>query len=132
MDKANGTKRGDCFSNADRIREFHEALGAVHDTGLALLLNLAGLFVLSGFSSIHWLVKSELFPAEIRALGVGLPFAVISSVMGGTTEWAALRLKEAGHESYFFYYVSACAAISLVSYILMPETRTKSTLDRTP
>jgi MHS family alpha-ketoglutarate permease-like MFS transporter len=107
-----------------------EALGAVHDTGLALLLNLAGLFVLSGFSSIHWLVKSELFPAEIRALGVGLPFAVISSVMGGTTEWAALRLKEAGHETYFFYYVSACAAISLVSYILMPETLTKSTLDR--
>jgi MHS family alpha-ketoglutarate permease-like MFS transporter len=107
-----------------------EALGAVHDTGLALLLNLAGLFILSGFSSIHWLVKSELFPAEIRALGVGLPFAIISSVMGGTTEWAALRLKEAGHETYFFYYVSACAAISLVSYILMPETLTKSTLDR--
>ena len=108
-----------------------ETLGVVHDSGTALLLNLAGLFILSGFSSIHWLVKSELFPAEIRALGVGLPFAIVSSVMGGTTEWAALRMKNAGHENYFFYYASACAAISLVSYILMPETRVVSTLDGT-
>jgi MHS family alpha-ketoglutarate permease-like MFS transporter len=104
-------------------------LGVVHDTGTALLLNLAGLFILSGFSSIHWLVKSELFPAEIRALGVGLPFAVVSSVMGGTTEWVALRLKDAGQENYFFYYVSACAAVSLVTYIVMPETKTTSTLE---
>ena len=108
-----------------------ETLGVVHDSGTALLLNLAGLFILSGFSSIHWLVKSELFPAEIRALGVGLPFAIVSSVMGGTTEWAALHMKNAGHENYFFYYASACAAISLVSYILMPETRVVSTLDGT-
>jgi MHS family alpha-ketoglutarate permease-like MFS transporter len=106
-----------------------QSLGVVHDTGTALLLNLAGLFILSGFSSIHWLVKSELFPTEIRALGVGLPFAVVSSIMGGTTEWVALRLKDAGQETYFFYYVSACAAVSLITYILMPETRATSTLD---
>jgi len=105
-----------------------QTLGGVHDTGTALLLNLAGLFILTGFSSIHWLVKSELFPVEIRALGVGLPFAIVSSVMGGTTEWVALRLKDAGQESEFFYYVSACAAVSLVTYIIMPETRDKSTL----
>jgi MHS family alpha-ketoglutarate permease-like MFS transporter len=49
--------------------------------------------------------------------------------MGGTTEWAALRMKAAGHESYFFYYASACAAISLVTYLIMPETRHASTLD---
>ena len=107
-----------------------QTLGVVHDSGTALLLNLAGLLILSGFSSIHWLVKSELFPTEIRALGVGLPFAIVSSVMGGTTEWVALRLKDAGQENYFFYYVSACAAVSLVTYIVMPETKTASTLER--
>ena len=101
----------------------------MHDSATALLLNLAGLFILSGFSSIHWLVKSELFPAEIRALGVGLPFAIVSSVMGGTTEWVALRLKDAGQENYFFYYVSACAAISLITAVVIPETRDTSTLD---
>jgi MHS family alpha-ketoglutarate permease-like MFS transporter len=106
-----------------------QALGRTHSVGTAFLLSLAGLAILSGFSSIHWLVKSELFPVKVRALGVGLPFAVVSSVMGGTTEWAALRMKEAGHESYFFYYASACAAISLVTYLFMPETRHVSTLD---
>jgi MHS family alpha-ketoglutarate permease-like MFS transporter len=106
-----------------------QALGVTHNAGTALLLNLAGLFILSGFSSIHWLVKSELFPVEIRALGVGLPFAIVSSVMGGTTEWAALHLKALGHEDWFFYYASACAAVSLVTYVIMPETQSASSLD---
>lgn len=105
------------------------ALGATHSAWVAFGLNLAALAILSGFSSIHWLVKSELFPARVRALGVGLPFAVVSSVMGGTTEFLALRLKHAGHESWFFYYVSVCAAISLVTYWLMPETRHRSVID---
>ncbi|RZF25634.1 MFS transporter [Paraburkholderia sp. UYCP14C] len=105
------------------------ALGATHSVWVAFALNLAALAILSGFSSIHWLVKSELFPAKLRALGVGLPFAVVSSVMGGTTEYLALKFKHAGHESWFFYYVSACAAISLITYLLMPETRHRSVID---
>lgn len=105
------------------------ALGATHSALTAFALNLAALGILSGFSSIHWLVKSELFPARVRALGVGLPFAIVSSVMGGTTEYLALQFKHAGHESWFFYYVSACAAISLVTYVLMPETRHRSVID---
>jgi len=107
-----------------------QALGSTHDPLVAFALILLALLILSGFSALHWLVKSELFPAEIRALGVGLPFAVISSIMGGTTEFVALRLKDAGHESAFFYYVSGCAAVSLVSILLLPETRRNSTLDR--
>ena len=66
----------------------------------------------------------------MRALGVGLPFAIVSSVMGGTTEFLALRFKSAGHEAWFFYYVSACAAVSLVTYCLMPETRHLSVIDK--
>jgi MHS family alpha-ketoglutarate permease-like MFS transporter len=105
------------------------ALGTTHSALTAFALNLAALGILSGFSSIHWLVKSELFPARVRALGVGLPFAIVSSVMGGTTEYLALRFKHAGHESWFFYYVSACAAVSLLTYVLMPETRHRSVID---
>ena len=105
------------------------ALGATHSMATAFALNLAALAILSGFSSIHWLVKSELFPAKMRALGVGLPFAIVSSLMGGTTEYLALEFKHAGHESWFFYYVSACSAISLITYMLMPETRHRSIID---
>jgi MHS family alpha-ketoglutarate permease-like MFS transporter len=106
------------------------ALGSAHSAYVAFALNLGALAILSGFSSIHWLVKSELFPAKVRALGVGLPFAVVSSVMGGTTEYLALRLKSTGHEDWFFYYVSACAAVSLATYLLMPETRHRSVIDK--
>ncbi|RFB67435.1 MULTISPECIES: MFS transporter [unclassified Herbaspirillum] len=105
-------------------------LGTTSSTSTAFLLNLAALGILSGFSSIHWLVKSELFPAKVRALGVGLPFAIVTAVMGGTTEFVALRLKASGHEPWFFYYASLCAAISLITYIVMPETRHTSTIDR--
>jgi MHS family alpha-ketoglutarate permease-like MFS transporter len=72
----------------------------------AFLLNLAGLVILSGFTSIHMLVKSELFPANIRALGVGLPYAITTAILGGTTEWVALQFKAAGHENWFYWYVS--------------------------
>jgi MHS family alpha-ketoglutarate permease-like MFS transporter len=106
------------------------ALGATHDVWTAFALNLAALAILSGFSSIHWLVKSELFPAGVRALGVGLPFAVVTSVMGGTTEYFALQFKHMGHEAWFFYYVSACSAVSLLTYLVMPETRHRSVIDQ--
>jgi MHS family alpha-ketoglutarate permease-like MFS transporter len=95
----------------------------------AFVLNFAALFVLSGFTSIHMLVKSELFPAEVRALGVGLPYAITTAILGGSTEWLALHLKAAGHEHWFYWYVAGAILVSLVVYLIMPETRWKSRLD---
>ena len=87
-----------------------------------LLLSLA-LLIVSGYTAINAVVKAELFPAEIRALGVGLPYALAVSVFGGTAEYIALWFKNAGHEAWFFYYVTACIAMSLVVYATMPETK---------
>ncbi|MCM3377909.1 alpha-ketoglutarate transporter, partial [Bacillus licheniformis] len=89
----------------------------------AFALVFAGLVVLSGFTSVHMLVKAELFPPQIRALEVGLPYALTTAILGGTTEFVALRLKAGGNETMFFWYVAACAAISLIVYWRMPETR---------
>jgi MFS transporter, MHS family, alpha-ketoglutarate permease len=72
----------------------------------AFAMNFAALFILSGFTSIHMLVKSELFPAEVLALGVGLPYAIITAILGGTTEWVALQFKAAGREQWFYWYVT--------------------------
>ncbi len=69
------------------------------------------------------LAKTELFPPRIRALAVGFPYAVVTGLLGGSTEYVALQLKTLGHESYFFWYVSAFSAISLIVYLIMPETR---------
>jgi MHS family alpha-ketoglutarate permease-like MFS transporter len=92
----------------------------------AFLLMLAGLVVVTGYTSINAIVKAELFPTSIRALGVGMPYGVTVAVFGGTAEYVALWLKDAGHESAFYYYVAGCAAVSLIVYLTMSETRGKS------
>ncbi len=92
---------------------------------------MLGLTVVTGYTSVNAIVKTELFPTKVRALGVGLPYALTLAIFGGTVETVALALKRAGHESLFFYYVTGCIAISLVVYFFMRETSDGSPLDRT-
>ena len=99
------------------------ALAATHDETTAFLLLMSALIAVSGYTAINAVVKAELFPTEIRALGVALPYAVTVAVFGGTAEYIALWAKNAGHEAWFFWYVTACAAISLAVYATMPETQ---------
>jgi len=74
--------------------------------------------------------QGELFPARIRALGVGLPYALTVAIFGGRTEYVAPWLKNAGHEPVFFWYVAGCALISLVVYGCMRESSTSSRIER--
>ena len=93
------------------------------------VLIVAALTVLSCYTSISGVVKAELFPAPVRALGVGLPYAVSVSVFGGTAEYVALALKQAGHETGFFWYVTAMLGISLAAVVLLPDTRDASLIE---
>ncbi|MBJ6762244.1 MFS transporter [Myxococcaceae bacterium JPH2] len=102
------------------------ALTQTRDAFTAFLLVMAALCILSGYTSINAVVKAELFPARIRALGVGLPYALTVSVFGGSAEYVATRLKLAGHESWFFWYVTAAIACSLAVYVFMRDTRDTS------
>jgi MFS transporter, MHS family, alpha-ketoglutarate permease len=100
-------------------------------TGIAAFgLMMTGLLIVSGYTSINAVVKAELFPAHIRALGVGLPYALTVAIFGGTTEYVALWLKHAGHEDWFFYYVAACALVSLIVYLFMAEPKRHSLLEQ--
>ncbi|MDH6279164.1 MFS transporter [Prescottella agglutinans] len=92
-------------------------------------LMMLALVIVTGYTSINSIVKAELFPTRIRALGVGLPYALTVAIFGGTAEMIALALKQAGHESLFFWYVAGCVAISLVTYFFMRETSTESTIE---
>ncbi len=67
-----------------------------------------------------------MFPVEIRALGVGLPYAIGVSLFGGTAESIALWCKSIGHESWFYWYVTICVFISLIVYTRMRETKATS------
>ncbi|MEV6697917.1 MFS transporter [Streptomyces sp. NPDC051453] len=89
----------------------------------ALGLALLALVVVTGYTSINACVKAELFPTGIRALGVALPYAIANALFGGTAEYVALWFKDAGVESGFYWYVAGCAAVSLIVYLTMRETR---------
>lgn len=103
-----------------------------HTTSLytAFFLLLSGLFIVSGYTSINAIVKAELFPAEVRALGVGLPYALTVAIFGGTAEYVALYLKDIGYESYFYWYISGCIFLSLLVYVGMKDTKETSLLER--
>jgi MHS family alpha-ketoglutarate permease-like MFS transporter len=96
----------------------------------AFVLMMIGLVIVSGYTSINAVVKAELFPARIRALGVGLPYALTVAIFGGTTEYVALWLKSIGHENWFFFYVAGAALISLLVYVFMGESSRRSHLER--
>jgi len=89
----------------------------------ALLLLCIALLAVSGYTSINAVVKAELFPTGMRALGVGFPYAIAVSLFGGTAEYIALWFKQIGREEWFYFYVTACAFGGLLVYWTMPETR---------
>ncbi|MDQ2795264.1 MAG: MFS transporter [Bacteroidota bacterium] len=98
-------------------------LAHTHDAWAAAGLLICALFVVSGYTSISAVVKAELFPTEIRALGVGLPFALTVAIFGGTAEYVALFAKDHDVEEWFYWYVTGCAFLSLLVYWRMGETR---------
>ena len=95
----------------------------------AFFLIMAALIIVSGYTSINAVVKAELFPTEIRALGVGLPYALTVSIFGGTAEYIALWFKSAGMETGYYWYVTACIACSLLVYLTMKDTRKHSRIE---
>jgi MHS family alpha-ketoglutarate permease-like MFS transporter len=104
-------------------------LSRATSSGEAFVLLVAALLIVSGYTSINAVVKAELFPAEIRALGVGLPYALTVAIFGGTAEYIALWFKNAGRESYFYWYITGCIFLSLLVYAFMAETQRTSKLN---
>jgi MFS transporter, MHS family, alpha-ketoglutarate permease len=85
--------------------------------------------IVSGYTSINALVKAELFPASIRATGVGVPYAFAVSVFGGSAEYVALWFKQAGMESSFYWYATCVIACTLVVCWFMRDTKAGSLID---
>jgi MHS family alpha-ketoglutarate permease-like MFS transporter len=73
---------------------------------VAFIIITFALAIVSFYTSIAGIVKAEMFPVEVRALGVGLSYAIANAVFGGTAEFVALSFKAEGHESMFYWYVT--------------------------
>ena len=101
-------------------------LETVSSSFAAFLLVLGALVIVTGYTSINAVVKAELFPAHIRALGVALPYALANTIFGGTAEYVALWFKGQGLERGFYWYVTGMIACSLIVYLRIPETKRES------
>lgn len=102
------------------------ALETTRDPLVAFALVLGALIIVTGYTSINAVVKAELFPAHVRALGVALPYALANTIFGGTAEYVALWFKAEGMEQGFYWYVTVMIGLSLIVYLRMRDTRTHS------
>jgi MFS transporter, MHS family, alpha-ketoglutarate permease len=105
------------------------ALQASTSALAAFLLIAAAWLIVAGYTSINAVVKAELFPTNVRATGVGLPFAITTSIFGGPAESIALYFKSIGHEVWFSYYLTSVIAIALLVAVAMRDTKRYSALD---
>ncbi|KQM36345.1 MFS transporter [Chryseobacterium sp. Leaf201] len=105
------------------------ALSHTTSMWMSFLLIMIALIIVSGYTSINAVVKAELFPSEVRALGVGLPYAFTVAIFGGTAEYIALWFKQLGVEHYFYWYITLCIFFSLLVYFRMKDTKANSKLN---
>jgi MHS family alpha-ketoglutarate permease-like MFS transporter len=99
------------------------ALAHARDASLALALACAAVCILAGYSAVNAVVKAELFPTPVRALGVSLPYALGNALFGGTAEYVALAFKQAGRESGFYVYVAVIEAAACLVAWRMRDTQ---------
>lgn len=104
------------------------ALQNTDSAWVAFFLIMGALVIVSGYTAINAVVKAELFPTGVRAMGVGFPYAITVALFGGTAEYVALYLKEIGYEHVFYWYVTGCIAVSLAVYAFMRDTRNASAM----
>ncbi|UIF91695.1 MFS family transporter [Cupriavidus sp. UYPR2.512] len=97
------------------------ALGTVSSPELAFVLIVVALAIVSFYTSISGIVKAEMFPPEVRALGVGLAYAIANAIFGGSAEYVALGMKTLGHETAFYWYVTAMMAIAFCVSLRLPR-----------
>jgi MFS transporter, MHS family, dicarboxylic acid transporter PcaT len=97
------------------------ALRATDEPVVAALLVIAALAVLSLYTSVSAIVKAEMFPAEVRALGVGFAYALGNALFGGTAEYVALALKSDGHEAVYGWYVTVMIVVFLIVSTRLPR-----------
>ncbi len=95
------------------------ALQHVSSPYAAFALVMVALVIASFYTSISGILKAEMFPAQVRALGVGLSYAVANALFGGSAEYVALSLKSIGNETVFFWYVTLMGALAFIVSLML-------------
>ncbi len=101
-------------------------LAQVRDPLEAFVLLIVALTIVTLHTSVNAIVKAEMFPTEVRAMGVAFPYAIGTALFGGTAEYIALWFKDQGNENGFYVYVTVVMAVALLVYRAMPDTQKHS------
>ena len=99
------------------------AISTATDLLSVYLLCVLPLFALSGYTALSAIIKAELYPAHIRALGVAVPYSLAMAIFGGNAEAVALAFKESGHETGYYWLVAGIFAVGFVVAATMRDTR---------
>jgi MHS family alpha-ketoglutarate permease-like MFS transporter len=102
------------------------AISAATSFWMAVGLCLLPLIVLSGYTSLSAIIKAELFPAHVRALGVALPYSIAQAVFGGNAGSAASAFKAVGNEAGYYWMLAGILACGLLVALFMPDTQKAS------
>ena len=96
----------------------------------AFLLICVAWAIVSGYTALTAIVKAEMFPTAVRAMGVGIPYALTAAIFGGSVDSVALWFKSVGNEPGFYWYATGCIFVSLLFYVFIPDTKANSKMDR--
>jgi MHS family alpha-ketoglutarate permease-like MFS transporter len=88
-----------------------------------------GFVILTGYTSINAVVKAELFPTHIRALGLGLGYALANSAFGGTAPLFYQASLRSGEVQSFVIYATVMIGISLLVYVFCLRNKGENWLD---
>lgn len=102
-----------------------------HDPLRAFLVLAVGFVILTGYTSINAVVKAELFPTHVRALGVGFGYALANSLFGGTAPLLYQAALKTDRVNQFAVYVTAVIALSLFVYVFFLKNKGPNWLDGT-
>ncbi|GHD00406.1 MFS transporter [Zhihengliuella salsuginis] len=95
---------------------------------LAMLASLTAMALLFGVNGAVW---AEVFPTHVRAAGVAGPLSLATAIFGGTAPYMNALLTQNGHQNWFLYYLIGVAGITLLTGILMKETKNSNLVRET-
>lgn len=87
-----------------------------------LLAELFGLLLYGLYTSIGPAVLSEQFPTQVRAVGIGAPYNIMNAILGGTTPYVLTWLQSIGKQDYYYFIILVGAALTLITFLKLPET----------
>lgn len=97
-----------------------------NDFWVFLGLSILGMLLIVGYSANCATVMAEQFPAEVRTVGIALPYALAVALFGGTAPYITTWLFAHHLQSWVAAYVMIAGAVGVVVYALMPETKGKA------